>query len=164
MSIEYDKLPLTNKREQCNNENRTTDFPRPKQNGTADPEFPSTSSFNTLPYITCHYRQTNIHSEPHSSDLQRNKRAHHTNTNTTLISDTLGVRASVLRDGSRPERESPLSLIYHSHSSVQLENSNQLQANNSGAVDASTSSHLYRDMTTNNCGEGILFLLKVLVR
>jgi len=151
-------VSLTNQRDQCNSENRaTSESPRPKQNGT-DPQFPSTSSsFSSLPYITCHYRQTNVHSEQHlTPDIQRNKRAHHTNTNTTLISDTLGVRASVLRDGSKPERESPFSVTYHSHSSAQLPNSNQPQTNNSGPVDATMSSHHYRDMPTNNCGEGIL--------
>jgi len=158
LSFEYDKVSLTNQRDQCNNENRaTSESPRPKQNGT-DPQFPSTSSsFSSLPYITCHYRQTNVHSEQHlTPDIQRNKRAHHTNTNTTLIADTLGVRASVLRDGSKPERESPFSVTYHAHSSAQLPNSNQPQTNNSGPVDATMSSHHYRDMPTNNCGEGIL--------
>lgn len=155
MSFEYDKLSLTSQREQCNTENKTTiDSPRPKQNGSAETQLPSTSF---SPYITCHYRQSNVHSEQHplSPETQRNKRTHHNTSNTTPVSDTLGVRASVLRDGSRPERESPLSLTYHS---AHLENSHQPQTNNSGPVDATTSSHHYRNMTTNNCGEGILYI------
>jgi len=155
-------LSLTSQREQGNSENKTAnDSPRPKQNGSAEAQIPSTS-FSPLPYITCHYRQTTVHSEQHPSspDPQRNnKRVHHNNPNTTPVSDTLGVRASVLRDGSRPERESPLSLTYSSHSSAHLENSHQPQTNNSGPVDATTSSHHYRNVTTNNCGEGILFVL-----
>lgn len=155
-------MSLTSQREQGNSENKTAnDSPRPKQNGSAEAQIPSTS-FSPLPYITCHYRQTTVHSEQHPSspDPQRNnKRAHHNNPNTTPVSDTLGVRASVLRDGSRPERESPLSLTYSSHSSAHLENSHQPQTNNSGPVDATTSSHHYRNVTTNNCGEGILFAL-----
>lgn len=153
-------MSLTTPREQSNNENKATiDSPRPKQNGSAEAPLPSTS-FNAVPYLACHYHQTNVHSDQHPSspDPQRNKRAHHNSPNTTPVSDTLGVRASVLRDGSRPERESPLSLTYHSHSSAHLENSHQSQSNNSGAVDATTSSHHYRNVTTNNCGEGIFFL------
>jgi hypothetical protein len=158
LSFEYDKLSLTSQREQGNSENKTSnDSPRPKQNGSAEAQLPSTS-FSPLPYITCHYRQTTGHSEQHPSspDPQRNnKRAHHNNPNTTPVSDSLGVRASVLRDGSRPERESPLSLTYSSHSSAHLENSHQPQTNNTGPVDATTSSHHYRNVTTNNCGEDL---------
>lgn len=153
MSFEYDKLPLPNQREQGNSENKTvTDSTRPKQNGSAEAQLPSTSF---TPYITC-FRQNEPH--PSSPDAQRNKRAHHNSPNTTPVSDTLGVRASVLRDGSRPERESPLSLTYHPHPSGHLENSHQPQTNNPGPVDATTASHHYRNVTTNNCGEGILFV------
>lgn len=151
-------MSLTSQRDSGNSENKTAnDSPRPKQNGSTDAQLPSTSF---SPYITCHYRQTTVHSEQHTSspDPQRNnKRAHHNSPNTTPVSDTLGVRASVLRDGSRPERESPLSLTYSSHSSAHLENSHQPQTNNSGPVDATTSSHHYRNVTTNNCGEGNYF-------
>lgn len=139
-------MPVPSQRDQCNSESKTaTDSARPKQNGSAEAQVPSTSSFT--PYVTCH-RQPEQH--PSSPDAQRNKRAHHNSPNTTPVSDTLGVRASVLRDGSRLERESPLSLTYR-----HLENSHQPQTNNLGPVDASTSSHHYRNVTTNSCGEGM---------
>lgn len=169
LSFEYDKLPITNQREQSNTgENKTAiDSSRLKQNGATETQLPSTS-FSPLPYITCHYRPTNAHSEHHppSPDPQRNKRTHHNNNpNTVLVSDTLGVRASVLRDGSRPERESPLSLTYNPHSSAHLENSHQPQTNNSGPVDATTSAHHYHNVTSNssNCGEGIICIIFILV-
>jgi len=154
-------LSLTSQRENINNENKSAIDPsKPKQNGSTEPQLPSTS-FSPLPYITCHYRQANAHSEQHppSPDPQRNKRAHHNSPNATPVSDTLGVRASVLRDGSRPERESPLSLTYHPNSTANLENSHQSQSNNSGPVDATTSCYNYRNVTSNNCGEGMLFML-----
>lgn len=157
-------MPLTTSREQSNSENKTTiDSPRTKQNGSAEAQLPSTS-FNAVPYLTCHYRQSNAHSEQHPSspDPQRNKRAYHNSPSTTPVSDTLA-RASVLRDGSRPERESPLSLTYYSHSSTHVEYSHQSQTINSGPVDATTSSHHYRNVTTNNCGEGIFFILYLLL-
>lgn len=157
-------MSLTSQREHSSSEVKTTiDSSKPKQNGSTETQHPSTS-FSPLPYITCHYRQpTNAHSEQHSlsPDPQRNKRGHHNSPNTTPVSDTLGVRASVLRDGSRPERESPLSLTFPSHSTSHMENSHQPQTNNSGPVDASTSSHNYRNVTSNNCGEGKIFLFFV---
>lgn len=104
-----------------------------------------------------------MHSEQHSPpDPQRNKKTqYHNSPNSTPMSDTLGVRASVLRDGSRPERESPLSLTYRSQLSAHLENSHQAQINNSGQGEAIISSHHYRNMT-NNCGEGIFFVFHLL--
>lgn len=165
LSFEYDKLSLTSQREHINSENNKTGLDsssRPKQNGSTDTQFPSTS-FSPLPYITCHYRQTNAHSEQHSSaspDGPRNKKTHHNSPNTP-VSDTLGVRASVLRDGSRPERESPLSLTtYHSQPTSHLENSHQPQSNNSGD---GTTLHNYRNVTSNNCGEGIYFVCYLLL-
>lgn len=159
-------MSLTSQREQSvSGEIKTTiDTSRPKQNGSAEAHLPSTS-FGPLLYMgTCNYRQTNAHPEQHppSPDPQRNKRAHHNSPNATPINDSLGVRASVLRDGSRPERESPLSLTYHSHSSTHIENSPHPPTSNSGPVDATTSSHHYRNVTSNNCGEGI-FLCQYLL-
>uniref|UniRef100_A0A2S2R095 Longitudinals lacking protein-like n=1 Tax=Sipha flava TaxID=143950 RepID=A0A2S2R095_9HEMI len=159
LSFEYDKLTLLPQHDQYNNENQTAlDSPtRLKQNGSTETQHPSTS-FSQIPN---HYRQSN-EQHPLSPDPQRNKRAHHNSPNTTPVSDTL-TRASVLRDGSRPERESPLSLTYSAHISAHLENSHQPQSNNSGPVDASTSAHHYRNVTSNNCGEGTLFILHKLL-
>lgn len=161
-------MPIVTQREQGNTgENKTAiDSSRLKQNGATETQLPSTS-FSPLPYITCHYRPTNTHTEHHppSPDPQKNKRTHHNSPNTVLVSDTLGVRASVLRDGSRLERESPLSLTYNPHSTAHLENSHPPQTNNSGPVDAMSSAHHYRNVTNNssNCGEGIFVIMFVLV-
>lgn len=151
-------MTLLPQRDLYNNENQTAlDSPtRPKQNGSMEAQHPSTS----FSQISNHYRQSN-EQHPSSPDPHRNRRAHHNSPNTTPVSDTL-TRASVLRDGSRPERESPLSLTYSSHLSAHLENSHQPQSNSSGPVDASTSAH-YRNMTSNNCGEGTLFILHKLL-
>lgn len=142
MSFEYDKLSLTTPRE--NDNKLAIDSQRSKQNGSTDgSQFPSTSC--TVPYITCHYRQNNSHFEQlSSSDAQRNKRTH--NNNTSIIKDTLGVRASVLRDGSRPERETPISLTFQPPS-AHLENTHQHQTN---LVDGTHNYHNVND----NCGEG----------
>ncbi|VVC41508.1 BTB/POZ domain,Zinc finger C2H2-type,SKP1/BTB/POZ domain [Cinara cedri] len=158
LSFEYEKLPIATQQSSTGENKTAIDSSRLKQNGATETQLPSTS-FSPLPYITCHYRPTNAHSEHHppSPDPQRNKRPLHNSPNTVLVSDTLGVRASVLRDGSRPEHESPLSLTYNPHSSAHLENSHQPQTNNSGPVDATTSVHNYRNVTSNssNCGEDL---------
>lgn len=153
MSFEYDKLSFTSQREHINSEKTGIDTSRPKQNGSIDNQFPTTS-YSPLPYITCHYRQTNLNSEQQGSDTKNNKKPHLSSPNTP-VSDTLGVRESVLRDGSRLDRESPLSLkTYSSPSTVHLEN--QSQANSSGPGDTLNMSHSnYRNVTSNNCGEGI---------
>ncbi|XP_050438821.1 zinc finger protein chinmo [Adelges cooleyi] len=158
LSFEYDKLSFTSQQEQCNSENKTSiESPKQKQNGSAEAQLQSTStSFSPLPYLNTNYRQTSMHGEQHppSPDPQRNKRvAHHNGPNTTPGTDTLGVRESVLRDGSRPQREPPIALTNY-HPTTHLENSHQPQTNNSGPVDATTSSHHYRNVT-NNCGEDL---------
>ncbi|XP_050531187.1 zinc finger protein chinmo [Daktulosphaira vitifoliae] len=156
LSFEYDKFSLTSQREQFNSENKTPiDSPRPtrQQNGSEEVQLQSTSFSHIPSFINSHYRQaSNAHGEQHppSPDPQRNKRSLHSSPNSTPVSDTLGVRESVLRNGSRPEP--PLSLTYPP--TTHMDNSHQSQTNNSGPVDATTSSHHYRNIT-NDCGEDL---------
>lgn len=162
MSFEYDKLSLTSQREHINSDGKTgIDTSRPKQNGSTDNQFPTTS-YSPLPYITCHYRQPNLNSDQQGPDTPRNNKKPHLSSPNTPVSDTLGVRESVLRDGSRLDRESPLSLkTYSSPSTGHLENPSQ--TNSSSPGDTHNMSHNnYRNATSNNCGEGINFKLYLL--